>query len=133
MLESLLRSMDQDILGTSRFLLVFGMTLSLIMGFLMTVFLCFHTWLMLQGMTTIEFCEKTTIEEVQRKSGRYDGGWYKNIFAVLGPNPFFWLLPISPPAGDGVYFTVYTLGDNTEAYDPEWTGYIRGANMVNKF
>lgn len=130
LLESVQRSMEQDILPTNRFLLVLCMTLSVIMGFLMTVFLGFHTWLMLQGMTTIEFCEKTTFEEMNKNKGRYDGGLYKNVTAVLGPCPLLWLLPISPPVGDGVYFTVYTSDNIAEADDPEWTGHTRVSNTA---
>merc|ERR1719265_2147811 len=58
MIESVKRSVDIETSATNRFLLVFGLTLSIIMGSLMSVFLSFHTWLMVKGMTTIEFCEK---------------------------------------------------------------------------
>merc|ERR1740121_1905187 len=101
----------------------------------MTVFLSFHTWLMKRGLSTIEFCEKTTLQEGARNGSirsRYDYGLYWNICSVLGPNPWLWLLPISPPVGDGVLYVdprteaagaLCERGD-TEASeaDPEWTG-----------
>jgi len=88
------------------FFLLFGETLAAFLGILVTGFLGFHIWLMLRAMTTIEFCEKSV-----KKSG-YGGSSYDlgsvvgNIKAVLGSNPLLWLLPICPPAGDGLSFDV---------------------------
>jgi len=64
-------------------------------------FLCFHTWLMLMAMTTLEFCEKAC-KKPRYDRRRYHRGIYSNICAVLGPNPLLWLLPVSLPSGDGV-------------------------------
>merc|ERR1719223_1215050 len=73
--------------------------------------LAFHTYLMLGGMTTIEFCEKNSTRRpgmplMQRRGANYDRGFYGNLQAVLGPQPLLWLLPLCPPAGDGMSFPI---------------------------
>jgi len=83
------------------FFVLFGETLAAFLALLVTVFWGFHIWLMLKGMTTIEFCEK------QSKGGgaaTYDLGAYANIQAVLGDYALLWCLPLSPPSGRGVKF-----------------------------
>jgi hypothetical protein len=83
------------------FFVLFGETLAAFLGLLVTVFWCFHIWLMLKGMTTIEFCEK---QSKGKESSTYDLGAYTNIQAVLGDYALLWLLPLSPPSGRGVKF-----------------------------
>lgn len=84
-----------------RFAIVFGMTLSVIMACLLSVFFLFHSWLLTKAWTTIEFCEKRTAGP---HGISYDLGLYENIRAVLGPNPLLWMLPLSLPLGDGLVF-----------------------------
>merc|ERR1719330_2069606 len=43
-----------------------------------STFLCFHIWLMLRAMTTIEFCEKSKKETYD--SSRYSCGMYSNVY-----------------------------------------------------
>lgn len=85
------------------FMLLFGETLALLIGFMVTVFFSFHIWLMLMALTTIEFCEKST-----KRSGldgsSYHRGMYGNITAALGDNPMLWLFPCSTPGGRGLTF-----------------------------
>jgi len=85
------------------FLLLFGETLAIFLGLMVTLFFCFHIWLMLKAMTTIEFCEKS-MKRTGYDSNAYDRGLYGNIRAVLGEHALLWLLPCSPPAGDGFVF-----------------------------
>jgi hypothetical protein len=94
------------------------------MGMLMGIFLAFHTYLMFQGMTTIEFCEKNlqaspTLLQPSSKGGvSYNFGLLPNLKAVLGPRWWLWLLPLSPPEGAGLQFA------NRERHqaEPEKTG-----------
>lgn len=79
--------------------LTFGETLATFLAVLTFCFLLFHIWLMSRAMTTVEFCEK--MKTSHTPSG-YTQGLYKNICAVLGPRPIFWLIPISFPDGDGL-------------------------------
>jgi len=88
---------------SSMFLVLFGSTLACFLGFPVTIFLCFHMWLMTKAMTTIEFCEKS-LKKSDYDSHIYDRGLYGNIQAVLGDNPLLWLLPVNLPTGDGVTF-----------------------------
>jgi len=93
------------------FAILFAETLSAFLGLLVTLFFCFHIWLMLKAMTTIEFCEKSTKNQGFSYSA-YDRGIGGNIRAVLGDNFLLWLLPVNPPSGSGTSF-----GANEEA-DP---------------
>merc|ERR1719247_3957145 len=97
MSESVQRSLEEETDPTDRFLLVLGLVLAIIMCTLMSCFLSFHTWLMLKGMTTIEFCEKNLSGSVNTasKGVSYDLGCYMNVKAVLGPHWYLWWLPIS--------------------------------------
>mmetsp|Transcript_77636 Transcript_77636/g.225295 ORF Transcript_77636/g.225295 Transcript_77636/m.225295 type:complete len:402 (+) Transcript_77636:106-1311(+) len=104
MLPTVLKSTDTATPFPTMFLLLFGETLAAFIGILVTVFFAFHVWLMFRAMTTIEFCEKTTKSGKGLGRSPYDRGIGGNIRAVLGDNPFFWLLPTWPPSGSGLYF-----------------------------
>jgi len=83
--------------------LLLAETLAALLGLMVTVFLSFHIWLMLKGMTTIEFCEKS--KTANYNSSVWSRGLYGNVRAVLGDNELLWLLPVSPPKGDGMNFS----------------------------
>mmetsp|Transcript_39555 Transcript_39555/g.72032 ORF Transcript_39555/g.72032 Transcript_39555/m.72032 type:complete len:319 (+) Transcript_39555:160-1116(+) len=68
---------------------------------LLVVFLGFHIWLMLQAMTTLEFCEKY-LKKSDYSNSVYSAGLYENTCAILGPRPLLWLVPVSFPEGDGL-------------------------------
>lgn len=104
--ESVSMAIEDEMESSHRFMLVFGTTLAALMAFLLTTFFAFHFWLMLKSTTTIEFCEKRTGYDGSRTPVNYDRGTWENIRAVLGPHPFFWLLPLSPPIGDGLQYPV---------------------------
>jgi len=95
-----------EIPSIQRFLLVFGMTLSAMMAFLLFFFFAFHLRLMLVAATTIESCEKwrrpgTTAAP---RMPNYQRGWHEDLQSVLGPHFLLWLLPVYPPVGDGLFF-----------------------------
>jgi hypothetical protein len=109
MVESVVKALDVDTPFLTMFFVLFGETLSIFLGILLTTFLCFHIWLMLKALTTIEFCEKKMpkggkADTKVDQSSLYDLGPCGNIRACLGPNEFTWLLPIAPPVGDGLNF-----------------------------
>jgi len=108
MLTSVHKAVNEETEFTDLFMLVFGETLAILMGFLVVLFFSFHIWLMTRATTTIEFCEKSTKGDgVSGWKSAYDVGVVRNIFEVLGPTPWLWLLPISFPEGDGTsFFTV---------------------------
>jgi len=103
MLETVKSSVDKSTPFMDMFLLLFGETLASFFCLLVTCFFVFHIWLMLKGMTTIEFCEKS-LKKASYNTSSYDKGCFSNMKAVLGENVFLWLLPISPPTGDGLHF-----------------------------
>lgn len=108
MAQSLMQSICCEYRSSrDRFLMVFGLTLAFIMTILLKAFCCLHVWLMLKATTTIEFCEKRQRHSTSKVPPNYDQGPFENIRAVLGPNPFLWLLPIAGPAGDGLRFPVW--------------------------
>eukprot|EP00928_Gymnodinium_smaydae_P020415 TRINITY_DN17891_c0_g1_i1.p1 TRINITY_DN17891_c0_g1~~TRINITY_DN17891_c0_g1_i1.p1 ORF type:complete len:548 (-),score=95.69 TRINITY_DN17891_c0_g1_i1:58-1701(-) len=85
-------------------LLCVGQTGATFMVVITSMFFSFHVWLMMQAMTTVEFCEKSL------KNSGYDNSIYSigltgNISAVLGSNPLLWLLPCALPQGDGLLWS----------------------------
>lgn len=109
MLESVFRSWDIDTPFATMFFVLFGETLSVFLGILLTTFFFFHIWLMLKSMTTIEFCEKKMPKggkEVSQadQASVYDMGPCGNISSVLGNNPLCWFVPGFPPDGDGLSY-----------------------------
>lgn len=106
MLGTVKNSTDARTPFMKMFLLLFGQTLACFLGLLVTLFFTFHIWLMMKSMTTIEFCEKS-MKRTGYDTSAYDRGFYGNLRAVLGDNPALWLLPVSPPTGDGLVFTSF--------------------------
>lgn len=85
--------------GTSMlFVIVLMYMLALTLATIVTLFLGFHFWLIYQGRTTLEHCEKA-------KKVRYGGGCWENYVAVFGTNYLLWPLPFGVnPEGKGVEF-----------------------------
>jgi len=106
MLDTVKKAADSSTPFNTMFLCLFGQTLATFLAMLVTLFFFFHIWLMLKAMTTIEFCEKS-MKRSGYDSSAYDRGFYGNIRSVLGENPILWLLPVSPPAGDGLTFSSF--------------------------
>lgn len=111
MSESVVRSFEVDTPFADMFFVLFGETLCVFLGMLITAFFGFHVYLMLQNMTTIEYCEKKMpkggVPENQGGlfgNSAYDLGFYNNVCATMGPNPVTWFLPMDPPAGDGLHY-----------------------------
>merc|ERR1719387_445770 len=108
MAESVIRSWDIRTPFATMFFLLFGETLCVFLGMLITIFFFFHIWLMLKAMTTIEFCEKKLpkggADNVTDAVSVYDLGWYGNVRAVLGPSPATWLIPVEAGMGDGLNY-----------------------------
>jgi hypothetical protein len=104
MLGAVLRIIDDASTPVlTMFALLLGETLSGFLGLLLTGFFGYHIFLSLGATTTIEFLEK------QRPRGdlravNYSRGVLGNIKAILGDNVLLWLLPLSPPSGDGLSF-----------------------------
>ena len=66
----------------------------------------FHTYLLVNNFTTIEFLEKRGCNPPPgHPPNRYDLGYYGNVASVLGDNPLVWLLPMRVLCeGDGLSF-----------------------------
>lgn len=91
------------------FTIIFAETLACILGLLVTLFFLFHVWLVINALTTIEFCEKTMSKKGANpkpaKASPYNrGSVYKNVSAALGDNVLTWLLPLDPQSGDGIRY-----------------------------
>jgi len=110
MVPTVQNAIQQNSSFAGMFLVLFAETLSTFLGLLITFFFLFHVWLMLKAMTTIEFCEKRS-QNAGYGGSVHDRGINGNIRAALGDWMLLWLLPVSPPAGDGINFKV-------EAEDP---------------
>lgn len=121
MSDSVERSVNEETPHKTRSFLVLGLVASCIIWVLTFTFLSFHTWLMLRGMTTIEFCEKTLAGKAMVTSANYSVGYYQKIKNVLGPYWWLWLIPVSPAEGTR---TDSPVAERTaeQAGEPEWTG-----------
>jgi len=113
MTESVIGTWDLNTPFATMFFVLFGETLSIFLGILISAFFIFHIWLLMRAMTTIEFCEKKMPKggkEVAADVGSvYDLGPYGNMRGILGQNPLTWLIPIEPGIGDGLnYVTAET-------------------------
>merc|ERR1719199_1014737 len=108
MTESVMRTWDVNTPFVTMFFVLFGETLAIFLGLLITAFWIFHIWLMLKAMTTIEFCEKKMPkggkDAVQDAGSLYDLGAFGNIKTTLGANPLMWLVPVMPGVGDGLNY-----------------------------
>ncbi|CAH9100937.1 unnamed protein product [Cuscuta epithymum] len=72
-------------------------------------FLGWHTYLILQNKTTIEYHEGVRAMWLAEKGGHlyshpYDLGAYENILSILGPNVLCWLIPTAGHIGSGLRF-----------------------------
>lgn len=114
MFESVWWSTRVDVSLITMLALTFGEVLATFLFVLITSFLSFHIWLMMMAMTTVEFCEKS-LKKTSYNSSVYSIGAYRNICAVLGDQPLFWLLPLSLPSGDGLSFQSLNAPDASAA------------------
>lgn len=89
------------------FVLTQGLSLSALFGSILTPFLCFHTYLTSQNMTTIEYCEKlgSRSDDV---TPFFNLGVFRNFQQVFGDGfILFSLLSFgNGPLGDGLSFPV---------------------------
>ena len=68
-------------------------------------FFTFHVYLLACNYTTIEFLEKRGCNPPPDHVNRYDLGFFRNVQAVMGTVPLFWLLPVRwTVRGDGLSF-----------------------------
>lgn len=103
MLDTLLWSTRYEVPLFTVMALAIGELGVLVLGAGMGAFLVFHCYLVLNGLTTLEFWEKTGPRS-GTSSVNYSRGCYLNICAVLGDYPPLWFLPVAMPSGDGVFF-----------------------------
>lgn len=111
--ESMVIAVDQDAPFLVMFFVLFGLSISFFLAFLVTPFLGLHIWLVLQGLSTIEFCEQVlphanaascwcTIET----NSMWNLGYFRNLQSVLGDNVLFWLMPFGGPTSSGLAYEV---------------------------
>jgi len=103
MWETVKKSTEQDTAFWKMFVILFAETLAVFLCIVITLFFLFHTSLVLHGMTTIEYCEKTIKKENYNQSV-WNLGFIGNLKAVFGPNVLLWFCPCSPPDGNGMNY-----------------------------
>jgi len=108
MMETFRKTVEEEMTPLHRFGIVYCMTLAALMSLLLVPFFLLHISFMLKSQSTIEYCEKRT--KNTQSPVTYDLGVLDNMRATLGPYIILWLLPISPPAGDGVHFETRKVG-----------------------
>lgn len=107
--ETVMRCIEMRASFVTMFTMLFAETVVAVLGILVTLFFGFHVWLMLQGMSTIEFCEKSMPKHPGDDGRLFDGSPFSlgvagNFCAVLGDRPLLWLVPFGFPPGNGLYF-----------------------------
>ncbi|XP_952273.1 uncharacterized protein TA13215 [Theileria annulata] len=78
--------------------------LGVVLGLVLTCFLLFHTWLICENFTTIEFCEKYSGSKHNMDESIWSLGLYNNLKSVLGNNPLLWLIPYDNRKEKGIEF-----------------------------
>ncbi|CBZ50257.1 putative zinc finger DHHC domain-containing protein [Neospora caninum Liverpool] len=77
------------------FMVLFAETLDIFLCALITGFFFFHTHLVCNGMTTIEFCEKQFMRpRMPAQESLWNKGCWRNFKDAFGSNPLMWFLPI---------------------------------------
>eukprot|EP01016_Furgasonia_blochmanni_P050238 TRINITY_DN772_c0_g1_i3.p1 TRINITY_DN772_c0_g1~~TRINITY_DN772_c0_g1_i3.p1 ORF type:complete len:293 (+),score=43.25 TRINITY_DN772_c0_g1_i3:529-1407(+) len=81
------------------FLVLCTFCLVFTLGTIVTFFGVYHFWLVFNGKTTIDYCEKKV------HFNKYDVGAWRNFKIVFGENPLTWFFPLSPNyQGEGLKF-----------------------------
>ena len=71
----------------------------------LTAFFCFHSYLLWNNYTTIEFLEKRGFNPPPGHVNRFDLGAWRNLQSVMGENILLWWLPVRWTCrGDGMSF-----------------------------
>jgi len=88
-------------------MVILSCTICLFITIALGIFLSFHLYLTVNGMSTIELREKKNFKETRHRflvaHLKFDKGYYGNLVHVLGPI-YSWLLPIQPNTIlDGTY------------------------------
>ncbi|KAK2196694.1 Palmitoyltransferase [Babesia duncani] len=119
-----------------RILIAFGESSSIFFSVLCTVFTLFHLWLICEGFTTIEFCEKRSYSRMFVETSIWSNGIYYNICAAFGKSPLLWLLPIDNREGDGIVFKPnepHYLDDENDCVYDENSSFIKIARETRQF
>lgn len=95
-------------------------TVGILMASLVSLGFGYHTYLLTNAMSNIEFWEQNDPKpdaEYKATPGLYDLGVYSNIKASLGDQMLLWLLPVNPPTGDGIHYPSSEGGQLQIAYE----------------
>ena len=129
MAETVERVIDIPTPFLTRCILFFAETLAVVLAFIVSLGFGYHTYLLTNAMSNIEFWEQNDPNsDVEHKvtPGLYNLGFYRNIKASLGDQILLWFLPLNPPSGDGIYFSSSEEGYQNRPYeDLEVTKTIR--------
>eukprot|EP00438_Fugacium_kawagutii_P030907 Skav202909 [mRNA] locus=scaffold1565:58260:59216:+ [translate_table: standard] len=121
MTETVQRVIDVPTPFLTRCIIFFAETLAIVMTAIVSLGFGYHTYLLTNAMSNIEFWEQNDPKpdaEYKGTPGLYDLGYYNNIKASLGNQMLLWFLPVNPPAGDGIHFLVSDEGSpNPQTYE----------------
>jgi len=116
--ETVLIALRDDDTGTGfTFFVTVVYSLMLILALAVTLFWCFHIYLLMNAATTIEFCEKhRKLPRLRDEKFSYYTSFYESLLCSLGRRPAYWLLPFHYRDSEetGLYFQ-HTLKDETES------------------
>jgi len=97
---------DADMSPYFCFYVIVLYSLITLLGIVVTCFLIFHIYLMMNNMSTIEYCEKKRQgQSAYEGKSPWDAGWSENVREVLGEQKWLWLLPTAAQhQSQGLYF-----------------------------
>lgn len=85
---------DEEVSGYLAFFVLLQYSLMCLLLIIVTIFWVFHWYLLLNGYTTIEFCEKRARKANYRNGSPYSIGLLYNVKQGLGANPLLWFFPV---------------------------------------
>jgi hypothetical protein len=97
--------------STQALILVLNVLILVVLLLTVGILAIYQGYYLLKGRTTIEDREISKVDDLASQGKMnphlfpFDLGYYRNICALLGDNPFTWLLP-KRAAGDGLHFQV---------------------------
>ncbi|KAL2554522.1 putative protein S-acyltransferase 16 [Forsythia ovata] len=100
---SLIAGSQKDAEGSLRIIYIISGLFLIPVSLVLSIFLVWHIYLMLQNKTTIEYYEGVRAKFHAGKGGHlyshpYDMGAYENLISILGPNYLCWICP-TPGSG----------------------------------
>ncbi|CAG9322191.1 unnamed protein product [Blepharisma stoltei] len=97
---------DKETSNSMSFIIVLTYSLMTMLGVTIIAFCIFHTWMIANNYTSIEFCEKRRFKVPGYEKSPYSISTIENFKEALGQNPLLWYFPFESRGKEdkGLYF-----------------------------